>query len=136
MARLFEWQKQYSVGDAEIDCEHQRLFGHADDLHRAMLEGHGKQVIEKLLRALADYTATHFRHEEEWMRRVCYPELPQHREQHERFRKRIDDLSDRSHRSDNTMTIEVMQFLADWLKHHIAESDQKVAVYRTAHARG
>jgi hemerythrin len=126
---MFQWTKDYAVGVRQIDTEHQRLFALAESLHQAMLAGHGKAVLQNLLAGLAAYTCVHFAHEEQLMQRIGYPGYTQHRLQHETLRSKVQAMQDRAASGENTMTIEVMQFLMEWLKDHITTSDCQIAGY-------
>jgi hemerythrin-like metal-binding protein len=63
----FQWTADYAVGVRQIDEEHQRLFALAEEMHRAMLEGEGKAILQALLAGLVAYTSYHFAHEEQLM---------------------------------------------------------------------
>jgi len=69
---MFEWKPEYSVQIPEIDAQHQRLFCLAAELHNAMAQGKGKNVLEHSLAQLVDYTKTHFAHEERLMQESGY----------------------------------------------------------------
>ena len=123
----YQWTTAYAVGVPQVDDEHKQLFAFAESLHRAMLEGRGKAILLGLLAELVAYTGYHFAHEEQLMQRIGYPDYPQHREQHEDLRSRARAMQDRAASGKATMTIEVMQFLMEWLKRHIPTSDFRVA---------
>ena len=129
---MFQWTKDYAVGVRQIDKEHQRLFALAESLHQAMLAGQGKAILQDLLTRLAAYTCDHFAHEEQLMRRIRYPDYPQHREQHEDLRSKVRAIQDRFSSGEITITIEVMQFLMEWLRIHTTTSDRGIAGYMKA----
>jgi hemerythrin-like metal-binding protein len=126
---MFQWSNAYAVGVRQIDEEHRRLFALADSLHQAMLEGQGKAVLRDILADLVAYTCYHFTHEEQLMRRIRYPDYQPHRAQHVELRSKVQAMQDRAASGEITMTIEVMQFLVEWLKTHIPTSDCRVALY-------
>jgi hemerythrin-like metal-binding protein len=126
---LFAWNDQYSVGYSEIDDQHKKLFQMADELHRAMLDGRGKEAISGLLQRLILYTRRHFESEEAVMRRHGYPAYVEHHLEHVKLTDRVLAFQSKVARGETTVTIEVMQFLSDWLRHHIKVADQKVAAY-------
>lgn len=126
---MFLWTTAYAVGVPQIDEEHQRLFGLAESLHQAMLQGQGKAVLKDLLDSLVAYTWYHFAHEEELMQRVGYPEYPQHLEQHVQLRARVLGLQQRQASGDTTMTIEIMRLIMGWVSSHIPHSDCPISGY-------
>ena len=128
---MFEWSTDYAVGIGQVDEEHQQLFVLAEHLHRAMLEGNGKATLVNLLARLVDYTCYHFTHEEQLMERIQYPGYRQHQQEHTVLRSRVRELQDRAASGEMTMTMDVAQFLMEWIKHHIIASDRRIGNYMT-----
>jgi hemerythrin-like metal-binding protein len=126
---LFVWNKQYALGHKEIDEQHQRLFQMADELHRAMMERRGKEALSGLLKRLLDYTVYHFGAEEKLMRETAYPAYLQHRNEHLELTRIATQHQQKLLKGEGSVSIEVLQFLSDWLQVHIGGSDQKVAMH-------
>lgn len=126
---LFAWSPQYSIGCAEIDEQHQQLFRMADELHQAMTARRGKEVLAALLKKLVAYTKYHFASEEKRMKESGYPGYPQHHEEHVKLTNRVLDYEKKVLNGETAISIEVLQFLSDWLKHHIQGSDVKVGAH-------
>ena len=122
---MFAWKDTYSIGVTEIDAQHRRLFSLADELHTAMNSGKGKAVIEQVLQNLITYTRTHFASEERIMQKCGYPELPGHKAQHEDLTRQVLKLQSDYQSGKAMLTIEVMQFLSNWLRQHIGGTDRK-----------
>ncbi len=132
---LFAWNEIYSLGHPQIDREHKALFSMADELHKAMLDGRGTETLTELLTRLADYTHVHFDHEEALMRAYRYPQMEQHMSLHRALTTQVQALKTKFAAGKIMITMEVMQFLRNWLDHHIRESDQLVAKHVRAHER-
>lgn len=127
---VFDWKAEYSVGDAELDRDHCELFERAGALHRAMLSGQASSLLEGLLKSLTEYTETHFAREEKWMAEAAYPESERHRGEHNSFRLTIGRMSLKQKRADRSTSVELIQYLGNWLRIHILESDRKIAACR------
>ena len=125
----FEWTADYAVGVPQIDDEHQQLFALVEKMHQAMIEGKGREFLEDLLMCLVSYTCYHFAHEEQLMERIAYPGYREHRRQHEDLRSRLRPMQDRADSGQETMTIEVMLFLMEWLKTHVTTSDRLIGTF-------
>lgn len=125
---LINWSTQYSVEVSEMDAEHQKLIGMINDLHDAMKTGQGKVAMSKILGELDDYTKTHFAHEEKLMEEVKYTGLVEQQMQHQKFISKIAEYKTKLE-SENIMTLEVMNFLKDWLVNHITVIDKKYSTY-------
>lgn len=126
---MFQWTPAFAVGVPRIDAEHRRLFALAEKMHRAMLKGKGKTVLDGLLAQLVDYTCYHFAREERLMEQVRYHDCLPHRREHDDLRASVQDMRARAASGEITMTIDVMQFLMEWVKFHIVESDRRIGDY-------
>ena len=131
---LFQWKDEYLVGQVEIDGQHKRLFQLADQMHAAMTAGKGKDILSKTLSDLVDYTKRHFADEERLMQKCNYPDYPHHKEIHDKLTAKVVAFQKEFSAGHTAMSIQLMQFLKDWLQHHIGETDRKVAAYIRQHA--
>jgi hemerythrin-like metal-binding protein len=83
---------------------------------------------------LADYTRAHFFHEEALMVKHAYPDLPAHAEIHRQLIAKLAKLQQDLGGGKLTVTMDTMQFLREWLQHHIGKTDRLVASHvRAAH---
>jgi hemerythrin-like metal-binding protein len=123
------WLPEYAVGVQAIDQEHQGLFAIAERFHLAMRAGRGKEILECILDELVDYTCRHFAHEEKVMEQIRYPYYQDHYRQHQDLRLHVLEMKERAATGETSMTIEVMQFLMNWLKCHTTTSDRRIGTY-------
>ena len=128
-AKFLEWTRKYTVHDATIDQEHQILFAMVDRYHEAMLGGQGKKVVEKFLTELTKFTMNHLANEEKLMAATNYPEMRTHVLQHDRIRCLGTEVRERIESGETAITIELMQFLSDWLKNHTMVTDRRLGDY-------
>ena len=124
---IFPWRESYSVRVPEIDTQHKELIRLINDLHSAMLEGKAKTILSGLIGELTRYTQKHFVFEESWMKRMGYSRVAAHQIEHGRLIQQVQELRDKVESGRITVTIEVMQFLKDWLANHILVQDQAYA---------
>lgn len=122
---LMQWEPRYSVGVSAMDEQHQKFFGILNRMHDAMLNGKGRDVQQAVLTELVAYTRTHFLTEELMLKTRKYPKFAEHKEKHMAFTKRVQDLEARMLGGAPVLTMEVMDFLKDWLKGHILAEDTK-----------
>ncbi len=123
----FVWEDKYCTQIAEIDRQHQRLFTLFNELYDAMQQGHGSDVIDKILTSVIDYTVYHFAFEEKLMADAGYPQEAAHRAEHEKLTEQAKSLSQRLQGSGADVTMATLKFLGDWLTRHILVSDQAYA---------
>ncbi len=119
------WSDELSANVEEIDLQHQRLLAMLNDLHTAMMERRGNEVLGKIIDGLAEYTVYHFSTEEELFDRYKYPDAEIHKAQHAAFVERVSDFRNRFAREEAILSIEVLDFLAGWVKNHIRGSDRE-----------
>jgi hemerythrin-like metal-binding protein len=132
---LFVWKRDYAVGCAEVDEQHERLFHMADELHRAMLERRGKEALASLLKRLLAYTEYHFASEERLMQETGYTGYLPHRREHVKLTEQVLEYQNRMSGGESQIAIDLMKFLSDWLKHHIQGSDVKFAAHLKSRLR-
>ena len=122
---LISWSNAYSVGVREIDEQHKKLVDILNELHEAMKAGHGKDKVEPVLARMADYAVMHFSTEEKYMMKHSYPELTSHRSEHQAFMKKVTQFVEDFRKGKATVTLELSNFLRDWLLKHIQGVDRK-----------
>jgi len=126
---LFEWKGEFSVSVKKFDDHHRKLVGLINELHDSMLAGKQQSVIGKTLNSLADYTKYHFAEEEKLMVAYRYPGLVEHRAQHDAFVGKVKDCIEKYESGRLAISLEVMNFLRDWLKGHILTTDKKYTAF-------
>ena len=126
---LFPWKDAYSVDIGIVDSQHKILLDLINELHQAMLSGTGKEQLSKVLSKLIKYTQGHFHAEEEIMQSKQYPDFANHKVEHDRFTQTILDFQHKFQKNELGLTIELMNFLKDWLIKHIMGSDKRYAPF-------
>jgi hemerythrin len=133
---MFEWKDEYSVHIHSIDAQHQNLFRMAGELHSAMLAGQAKSVMGKVLDRLVQYTAMHFAHEERLMRQRNYPGFELHKVEHDVLTRKVLQFQADFRSGTTIITVQLLQFLRDWLENHIKGSDTKYVPFLTVEPVG
>jgi len=129
MMPLITWNDNYSVNISEIDSQHKKLIELINQLHEAMRVGKGKDILGKILGELVNYTVYHFGTEEKLFNKYGYHEFVKHKKQHDDLTGQVRDTADKFGKGDNIITVEVMNFLKNWLNDHILASDKKYAPF-------
>ncbi len=129
---LITWDRSYSVSVQKLDQQHQKLFSLINALHEAMKLRKGHTVIQDTLHELATYTVTHFRAEEELLRRTNYPGFAAHQAEHQKFVAKVNEFTEDLKAGRLTISIAVLQFLKDWLTEHIQGTDRSYADHLNA----
>jgi hemerythrin len=120
---IIAWNDTYRTGIDIVDAQHRKLFDAINGLHDAMASGKGRAHVAETLSFLADYTMKHFADEERLMTTHGYPGYAEHKKIHDRLVAQVNALVAQL-ASGAAPTLEVSDFLSDWLKHHIDEVDR------------
>jgi hemerythrin len=120
---LMTWDKSLEVGHAGIDSDHKKLVALVNQLADAMAAGQGKEVCGKVLAELASYTKTHFAMEERLMAAHGYPKAAEHKSEHDKLVKEVLDFKAKFDAGSVMLSVSLLNFLKQWLAHHIHESD-------------
>ena len=126
---LFPWKSKYSVHVAEIDGQHKKLVALVNELFDAMCAGKGREVIGKAVDELTRYTQTHFATEERLMLSTGYPDYRIHKKEHDDFVAHVSQFQAELVAGKIAVTVEVSNYLKDWLINHILNSDMKYSTY-------
>ena len=121
---FFDWKDEYSVGIAQIDTQHKKLVSLLNDLYGAMKEGKGNEILDQVLKGLVDYTKTHFATEENLMKMHKFPGYEDHKKKHEAMAGHVLGLYEKLKQDKKFNTLEIANYLKDWLKNHILGTDK------------
>jgi hemerythrin len=132
-----KWTPSLAVGHTKIDEQHQELFRRLAALLEAMMKS-DKSEVGRLFDFLASYVVEHFGTEEKLMQDHAFPGYQAHKAAHEKFvadylalKKSLDATGGAGGAA---LTIKVQNWCADWLKQHIAGTDQALATFLASRA--
>ncbi len=126
---LINWSDELSVNISIIDQQHKKLVEIINEFHDAMVSQQSKEPMGKLFNSLIEYTATHFTTEEDLFKEHSYPHTDEHKREHRELAARVAEMKDRFDSGRILLSLEVMNFLRDWLTTHIQGDDKKYAKY-------
>jgi len=117
---IVEWDDTLLTGNDEVDRQHQAIFRIANELHHAILEGNGQEMVSKVAAKMYQYSMEHFEAEEKLMAACGYPQLSQHRHAHEKVTSVVREF----HKTQQGVApFHVLQFLVSLIRVHIREID-------------
>jgi len=126
---LFSWDERHKLGHPQIDREHEALFALAAKVLHALDNGHDKEAVRELFDRLMQYIQVHFAHEEALMNEHLYPGLGVHMAEHSKLTAQVTEFYKQFEADQLAITTDTLQFLRNWLDHHIRQSDQLVVVH-------
>jgi len=126
------WSSALMLGIPTIDEQHRCLVALINTLHdEASNPIPDRAVIGEVLEGLVDYTHNHFIEEEVMFQRYGYPQTTAHTEEHGQFTAKAMDWLLRFEEGEE-VDIEAMEFLKEWLLHHILEEDRAYVPFLNA----
>jgi hemerythrin-like metal-binding protein len=126
---LVRWTDALSVGDQHIDEQHSILLDTINQLASAE-SLHNHHAVSMIIDELASYAVFHFDYEEKLMASHRYPHLDEHRVIHQVFARWVGDLREEyAIFGKRPLGQPVLDFLRDWLSHHILGEDQRYRPY-------
>lgn len=124
-----QWKNEYITGNSKVDEQHRHLFEIINNLHAAMLEGHAQEIIKNTVDQLLKYTIEHFTMEELLMVYHHYPNYADHKKRHTELTTKIKGISAKLTEKNQSINLELLNFLNEWLAHHIKGEDQKLVKF-------
>ena len=121
---LINWGPKLEIGIVIIDSQHRRLVDLINQLDEAISEGRGTEVVGETLEGLIDYTHTHFRTEQELLKKHNYEDFTLHCREHRIFTDQIEIYRDRLNAGSLRLSGDVMAYMRGWLLTHIGSSDR------------
>ena len=101
------------------DKQHQVLFELIDELRSGVAD-------RSIFSRLHDYAVNHFVLEEEYMKRLAYPQAEAHISAHDKFRRELGSMVANCHEYDESVRESLSLFLFEWLTRHIYGIDKQL----------
>lgn len=127
---FFIWSDRMDTGIQFVDEDHQWLVNQINILYRGVNSGMGRAGIGRILDDLVKYAAEHFEREEEVFAEHGYP-AEKHIQEHRKLAQSVVAFQNKYHQEGATITLDVLNFLKEWLIDHILVSDHKYVPFLT-----
>ncbi|WP_334168758.1 bacteriohemerythrin [Methylobacter sp.] len=127
---VFPWNKNFEIGVALIDEQHQKLVDLLNVLAGHLVHQSDMPTLANVFKDLFDYTICHFQAEETIWHTV-FPEdtwEANHKSDHSRFLTKVNTMMGEQNISPSDQVVEeIITFLTQWLAFHILDTDMRMA---------
>jgi hemerythrin len=131
---LIVWNETMSVGVKDLDEQHKKLVDILNELHESIAAEQSKEVLGKIIEKLIEYTRVHLGYEERILFQAEYPELSEHGRQHdEMIATALAAQAKVRWGASPGLSLEILEFLQNWLINHIQGSDKLYTAHLHAH---
>lgn len=127
------WDDSFSVKINSIDEQHKKLFEMINDFYDNINKRSNNELVLKLVKGMKTYTLMHFSTEERYMKQYEYPNYEQHKKEHEAFIDKVNALEEKLKKESIVITFEITNFLKDWIKKHIQNTDKQYSDFLLKH---
>lgn len=129
---LITWDDALSCNIHMMDLDHKKLVDLLNQVNDAMIMGKGQEILKDVVKELIDYTIYHFHKEETLMKTYGYSGHFEHINQHNDFVKKMQEYHNSVSMGNFMFTIDLKNYLKNWLINHIQTIDKKFSVYLTS----
>ncbi|MDR2536252.1 MAG: bacteriohemerythrin [Treponema sp.] len=132
-----EWQDSYSVGIPVVDEQHKELIKLTNNLYKACVDGDdtARTYFKEVIRKTVEYVKFHFSAEEQIMSNAKYPQVAEHKRQHENFVKKVIEDT-KKFEEGKAVPYVFVNYLKNWILNHIAVADKAYSSYILQHRKG
>lgn len=121
-----QWNNSLSVGDVQIDRQHQHLFNLLNAMEDKFAGSNSKSVANVIIGELRRYVEKHLRDEEWVLKSINYVDYESHCAMHRVFEETLDRLAGQLESGSPEATIkEVKEFVLQWLVKHVSSADMQ-----------
>lgn len=132
MSRI-EWDDSLSIGVDVIDEQHKKLIDLHNHIHDSIL-GTGEEdseiVTREVVKEVMDYTAYHFKCEQEYMEKIGYPDLVTHIRLHRMFENEIYQHFRAAIDGHFILPTQIIKLIKQWFYDHITTEDRKIGEFQ------
>lgn len=122
---LFNWDKNFSVGNDEMDNQHKKLIEIINELFIHFNNGNAQEIILQILDKMVNYSILHLTSEEKYLKEIDYPYIEEHKLMHNSYKQQIILFRNKIRSDNDEVHYELFNYLKDWWTNHILEEDMK-----------
>jgi hemerythrin len=126
----YDWNESLSIGNKDVDDDHKKLIEIINNLIDLIELNLDRKEFARILSKMTDYSLTHFKREEAYMQKFCFPELSTHQKHHMKYIYKVSIYNDALLSHNPPDPKEIVDFLKAWWENHILKEDSGYEIYK------
>ncbi len=123
------WNDSFSIGNETIDEQHQELIQIFNTAHDQMLTSQDTSTIGiNALVRMIEYCRYHFAYEEEYMEKIGYAKVQDHKEIHKKFYTTLNHNIQQLDQGVHILSSEYLKLAENWIVYHILNEDMQISM--------
>jgi hemerythrin-like metal-binding protein len=124
------WSDDFSIGNTDIDIVHKDWVNIYNDLIEYNESKGNREAFAIILTKMTEYSLMHFKKEEEYMQKLNYPDLSDHKRLHKDYCYKVAMYNIQLLEVNPPSINEIISFIDNWLIDHILKIDKKYEDYK------
>jgi len=120
-----QWTKENSVNVKELDEQHKQFIGILNSLYDAVYHVENRNQLKDILDKLTNFANLHFKTEESYFDKFNYENSEEHKIEHAKLKAQVAEFYKKFEDGKAEITVELLDFLEDWLVDHLGIQDKK-----------
>lgn len=121
----FAWKDEYAFGIEIIDSQHKELVQLLDKTYNSFYKFDSQQELARLLNEIKEFALIHFATEEKYFDLFSFEGSQEHKQKHSDLKEKVGSFITRFETEGTKITIELVDFLEDWIVDHMEVMDKK-----------
>lgn len=122
---IFYWNKNMFTNIAEVDYQHFMIVNYINELYQQLLSNENPAKMLSTMENLYEITKVHFADEQKLMTKHGYPGLNTQVSEHTKLLKDLKTFIESIKNHTAVIDQKLVEFLKEWLTHHILEEDMQ-----------
>ena len=129
---IITWDDSFSVNNIDIDNQHKKWIEIFNKVHESLISEDNMSYLNiaaEALKSMHEYALTHFNFEEEYMRKINFPDIIAHRRIHKDFDTLVFSYNRDIREGKIVLNTQILKLIKNWLLDHILIEDKKYATF-------
>ncbi|QWR77232.1 bacteriohemerythrin [Candidatus Magnetomonas plexicatena] len=126
------WHDIFSLNVAQMDIQHMHFIEIGNAIIEHLQKDIDRESLNKVFKALVDYTHYHFEDEENLMSLYQYSGIETHRKHHKELIRKVTEYIELVRNGDVPQKAAFMSFFESWVVKHLLEEDRKYGEFLNA----